>query len=225
MGLITPFQFVERFPVGKTVVFVGNAPTLRGRGLGSWIDSFGVVVRFNEARTVGFELDLGSRTDIVVTNPYVENRKWPLLDRSSAPVVVAMSRLTRRGSADEFSKWVGDAEVLHTYAPDLVGEGLQHRTGPTTGVYGVYLVKRILAPAQIALTGFTFFSSGSAHYWTDVVPPGVTKHDMVEDCRLMCALINADPARSIVTSDVAEAASALGHDLHKRVTVVPLQPS
>lgn len=225
MKLIAPFDLVSRFPAGQSVVFVGNSGSLRAQKLGNWIDSFDIIVRFNEARTQGFEQDLGSRTDILVSNPYVEARKWPALDGLGCKVVLAISSQTRRGDASDFERWAGDADVLHTYSPDLIGPELSHTAGATTGVYGVHLLTRILDPSRRALTGFTFFTGAlgdAPHYWSDETPPGVSKHDMDADCRLMTALINRHAGKTVVTADVANAIRARGQALDARVQVKPL---
>ena len=75
MRLLTPFEIISRLPEGRSVIFVGNAPSLKGEWLGNWIDAHDIVVRFNECPVKGFENDVGSRTDIVVTNPYPERRQ------------------------------------------------------------------------------------------------------------------------------------------------------
>ena len=46
------------------VVIVGSGPTLLGAGLGAKIDAVDIVIRFNRFETVGFEADVGTRTDI-----------------------------------------------------------------------------------------------------------------------------------------------------------------
>jgi len=50
----------------KKVIVVGPSPSLEGKGMGEYIDSFDVVVRINKAFPVeeGQQKDIGSRTDI-----------------------------------------------------------------------------------------------------------------------------------------------------------------
>jgi len=50
----------------KKVIIVGPSPSLEGKGMGEYIDSFDVVVRINKAFPIekGLESDIGSRTDI-----------------------------------------------------------------------------------------------------------------------------------------------------------------
>lgn len=55
---------------GKNVILVGPASTLRGKGLGQFIDSHDVVVRLNHAWPLPseFALDVGTRTDVIYHN-------------------------------------------------------------------------------------------------------------------------------------------------------------
>jgi hypothetical protein len=48
---------------GEEIILVGNGRSLVGRGLGQKIDSFPIVVRFNNFVTEGFEEHVGARTD------------------------------------------------------------------------------------------------------------------------------------------------------------------
>ena len=47
-----------------SVLLVGNGPSIRGRGLGSLIDSFDTVLRFNSFVTKGLEEHTGSKTSL-----------------------------------------------------------------------------------------------------------------------------------------------------------------
>lgn len=54
----------------KSIIVVGASGTLNGLSLGEKIDSFDVVIRVNRALTMGYEEDVGTKTDIWVTcNP------------------------------------------------------------------------------------------------------------------------------------------------------------
>jgi len=50
---------------GKRIAAVGPSPHLKGSGLGSCIDSYDVVCRFNEVRPRGLETGYGSRVDVM----------------------------------------------------------------------------------------------------------------------------------------------------------------
>ncbi|MFW2831507.1 glycosyltransferase family 29 protein [Sphingomonas sp. ID0503] len=285
MEVITPFDFRDMFAEGGSLAIIGNAPSLVGEGLGAWIDSHDVVVRFNEAALAGFEADLGSRTDILVTNPYPEGRDRPPLDgfecrmvlaiapltrrgdaatfvvvrfneaalagfeadlgsrtdilvtnpypegRDRPPLdgfecrmVLAIAPLTRRGDAATFRAWVGDRRVLFTYTPDPGGLASPRIGGLTTGVAAYPLLRRILRPSAITLANFTMFQGETAHsYWTEATPPGVAKHDMRSNAQALVEMINGSGKNGItVTSDLRWMAAQAGVKLSKYVQVKEL---
>jgi Glycosyltransferase family 29 (sialyltransferase) len=223
MRVVTPFDLVEMFPEKQRLIFVGNAPSLTGSHLGSWIDSHDVVVRFNECPLAGFASDVGERTDILVTNPYPENRP-PMLDGRSARLVLVIAPETRRGDKSVFASWVGDHDVLFTYTPDLVGVGgVDHRAGLTTGTYAVQLIWRLLRPARMACTGFTMFlDDTAAHYWRNSAPAGLQKHDVEAEARVFIQVLNSVRSRLEVTEEVAWVSNRIGVPLKPAVQVVKL---
>lgn len=80
----------NRLLEGKRVVIAGPARTLTGKGLGSFIDSFDIVVRLNESvegifRNETARSDHGSRTDIVYCNQTILRRSF-LEDGQSGPL-------------------------------------------------------------------------------------------------------------------------------------------
>ena len=66
LPFINPNLFLYR-----NVAIIGSSGTLLGSGLGSKIDSFDEVIRFNRAPTNGFESDVGSKTTLRVVNNHV----------------------------------------------------------------------------------------------------------------------------------------------------------
>ncbi len=218
MHLITPFDFVKRYPEGRSVAIVGNAPSLEGYHLGPHIDSFDVIVRFNEFVLDGFEENIGSRTDIAVTNPYAETRQNPHFDRD-VDLVLVISSLTRRGEEAVFRKWVGDKDVLFTYAPSLVGvaDG-SHSAALTTSTYALQLLWRILRPNRMLVTGFTMFSQGQrSHYWKEGTSSGLKAHDMDEESRIFCQILNAVRCEIQMTPDIAAIFSSTGIQPQPRI--------
>src|SRR5690606_28398688 len=174
----------------QRVVFVGNAPSLAGEELGEWIDGHDVVIRFNEAPVAGFERQVGSRTDILVTNPYPKNRKPFQLSQDGA--VLLISPQTRRPFSPELDEWVGNHPTLFTYAPDIVQVGgIDHKASLTTGTYGIHLLSRLLQPSHVSITGFTMFlGNTSHHYWSTVPPNGLTAHDVNIEASIFLAICN-----------------------------------
>lgn len=58
---------------GKSVAVVGSGPGELGKGKGREIDSYDVVIRFNDYETKKYEQDYGSKTEIWVRNIDIEN--------------------------------------------------------------------------------------------------------------------------------------------------------
>jgi hypothetical protein len=203
MRLLTPAEIIGRLPENRSVIFVGNAPSLSEERLGHWIDSHDMVVRFNECPVKGFEKDVGSRTEIVVTNPYPEGRQP--LSLSKGGTVLIISPQTRRPPSPELESWVSGHDVLFTYAPDLVQVGnVDHKSALTTGVYGVHLLSRLLAPSHISITGFTLFlDDTSHHYWQPVTPKGLNAHEVATEATIFMRVCNGLRCAVEVTEEIA----------------------
>ena len=206
MNLITPFEFVRRFPEGQRVAVVGNAPSVLERRLGEYIDAHDVVVRFNECALESYAEFVGERTDILVSNPYPEGRKRSLLDGNRAKVVLIITPQTRRGDQSVFEQWVGDHDVLFTYTPDLVRvEDSSHMAGLTTGTYALQLLWRLLRPRRLTCTGFTMFDRAQStpqHYWAVQAPAGMAAHDLATEARIFVSVLNSMKQPVDVTPEV-----------------------
>ena len=223
MNVLTPFDLVSRFPEKGSLVIVGSAPSLRASNQGEWIDSFDVVVRFNGCAIRGFEKDVGSRTDILVTNPYSETFHRPPADGLECGMILVIARQTRRGDKEAFTEWAGNSDVLFTYSPDIYGKDIAPRSGGvTTGVYALSLLKRILLPSTLGVTGFTLFQDQTAHYWSDDIPSGVARHDLLLDAELLVTLLNAHGKGVVVTSEIDWLSKRIDRPLARRVEVRPL---
>ena len=59
------------------IVLVGNGPSLLKREIGSEIDSFDKVVRFNNFETEGFEKHVGKKCDILARRACDDVKLWP----------------------------------------------------------------------------------------------------------------------------------------------------
>jgi hypothetical protein len=221
--LLTPFDLASRFATSRSLVIVGNAPSLRGSGQGAWIDGFDVVVRFNGCALRGFEQDVGSRTDILVTNPYPDTFDRSPADGLQCGMILVITPQTRRGDKQRFVEWAGDRDVLFTYTPDIYGLDAPARTGGlTTGVYAISLLRRVLAPSCMAVTGFTLFQDDTGHYWSAKIPSGVASHDLTGDAELLIALLNAHRSKVVVTSEIEWLSRRVNRPLQDRIEVRPL---
>lgn len=224
MDIMTPFDFRDMFAEHRSLVLVGNAPSLAGERLGTWIDGHDVVVRFNEAALAGHETDVGCRTDILVTNPYPEGRPRPPLDGRGCGAVLVVNPLTRRGDKAAFAAWLGEARVLFTYAPDPWPLRAHPAGSLTTGVAVLPLLRQVLRPAGLSLTGFTMFlEDTAASYWSEATPLGVAAHDMPGNAAALMEIINGSIRhRLTVTAEIAWLARRIGQPLDQGVRVKPL---
>ena len=212
-------------PAKQSVAFVGNSSSLDNSEAGAWIDAHDIVIRFNECALRGFENDVGARTDILVSNPYVEARARPPLDGVGAPkVVLVINPQTRRGDKEEFSSWIGNHPVLFSYSPDI-----RSATRPrsdvalTTGSYALSLLCKLLKPRQLSIIGFTLFLDGaSGHYWSQTTPPGRSKHKPLREAEIFIDLINSMPADIAVAEDIEWVSQVVGVPLRRDIQVRPL---
>lgn len=222
MHQLTAPEFLQKFIERQRIIFVGNAPSLDGEALGEWIDAHDVVVRFNEAPIVGFETQVGRRTDILVTNPYPNNRRPFQLSTNGA--VLLISPQTRRPFSPELDSWVGSHPVLFTYTPDIVQVGgIDHKASLTTGTYGIHLLSRLLQPIHVSITGFTMFlEDTSHHYWCAEEPKGVSAHDVSVEAAIFLSICNSIRCTLEVTSDIQWVARRMGCELRADVRLKSL---
>lgn len=227
MRLCTPFEFLDLFPPGGSVAFVGNAPAVLTREAGAFIDGHDVVVRFNECALNGFDRQLGRKTDILVTNPYVENRVRPPADDLPVKIVLVLAPQTRRGNLQVFENWVGGHRVMFTYSPDLVGvPDSAHRAGLTTGTYAVQLLPKILLPKAVTLTGFTMFAEpDQSHYWKPGDCASRPHHDFETEAAIFCRLVNSLKAPVGVSEDVLSVYRRSGVPVARHVRPLSLSVS
>jgi hypothetical protein len=165
----------------KRVIVVGNGPSALEHELGSVVDDFDVVVRFNDYKTAGFEKWIGSRTTIwVASDNMLPGKDMSQIDEA---LFVPLPRLCRDNHRNvqrfrkayrdklvevspEEQKKIYDWYDLDLYAADK---------WPTTGAIAVrYLIERY---GSVAVYGFDFFADGAKgdiHYWGDS-PKGIQK--------------------------------------------------
>jgi len=223
MELLTPFDLVDMFPDKQRVAVIGNAPTLRGSGMGAHIDDHDVIVRFNDCRVRGFERDVGGRTDILVCNPYAETRpERRVADEPLPRAVVVLTPQTRRGERGAFEAWAGASRVLFSYTPDIrVNTVERENVSLTTGTYGLSLVHNILRPKDILISGFTMFlGEDNNHYWSDEQPSGLKSHAPEREARVFTDVLNSFRCHLKVTKDVAGIAVQCGRPLKEGVRVM-----
>jgi|EP00900_Chrysochromulina_parva_P014189 hypothetical protein len=187
-----------------SVVLVGNGPSIRERGLGSIIDGFDTVVRFNSFVTKGLEEHTGSKTTLwchmmqwyhVSTVEVAQKAAWLPTCYAWNHVVLAplifvpeylMPMLPPRGAI--------------TWSPATYWRahrtlGLRLHQVPTTGF--VMLMRLLESVHQVFIVGFDGFSSGKElHYYKEknlqvrVNAAGALLHDWVKEQTAIRRLID-----------------------------------
>lgn len=153
----------------RTIV-VGNGPSITGRGLGEYIDSFENVVRINNFKTEGFEKDVGTKTDVWATTLYVD------IDRSRLKTVEVTDFFLPSNTAPLTKGWAAALKMLKTVGKergigvlmpsfenikelrrDLAG----NRSSSGTSILSHY----IETEGSVAAVGFDFFASSEGHHY------------------------------------------------------------
>jgi hypothetical protein len=161
----------------------------------------------------GYEEDVGSRTDILVCNPYAETRPSRTVEEEPAPkVVFILNPQTRRANKAEFLRWAGKSKVLFSYTPDLkINTVKRDNIALTTGTYGLSLMNNLLKPRSIFLSGFTMFAQGTGHhYWTVKMASGLSVHSPETEARVFSDLLNSIKCRIDATPDIFKIAQESG---------------
>ena len=156
------------------VIIVGNGPSALTQKLGSVIDDFDVVVRFNNYKTAGFEKWIGSKTTIWAASDNMLPGKD--MDGIDEALFVPMPRLVREDhrNVQRFRKAYQkklveitpdeQKKVYDWYDLDMYDSD----SWPTTGAIVVrYLIERY---GRVVVYGFDFFvngAKGDIHYWGD----------------------------------------------------------
>jgi len=163
------------------ITIVGNAPSLNGSGLGSFIDSSNVVIRFSDFSTAeAHRTDVGSRTDIWCG--YMRpHPKMPTFSRVLFPWVGPINMQAKLDAIErECEKYSIPCEVISKHTVDfayaMLGLERDRNPKPTCGFVGVcYALQHYNYPENhIYICGFDGYTGGY-HYHSPgrAVPPNV----------------------------------------------------
>ena len=94
--------------VGKSIVVVGNGMSTIGSGLGSQIDAFDEVARFNHFAIKGYEQDVGTKTTIMVMAQIKVNINNSSNTRLCPTLVCQHAAHTTRRKLDSASPRLGE---------------------------------------------------------------------------------------------------------------------
>ena len=157
-------------------ILVGNASNVLGKKLGSYIDSFENVVRFNRFRIKNFEKDLGKKCTHWVLNYklttdsrnyLVKNLEKVTSNTTDLKQALILTTAKDDGKLDNIKKQV-DIEVIYKQYP------VPFNYKPTTGFLAIkYFLEQF---PKLTLAGFDFGKSN--HYWGNYGPSDVPgKHE------------------------------------------------
>lgn len=178
----------------SSVVLVGNGPSVLAGEMGSLIDSFEDVVRFNNCKTQGFEKHVGSRTTTWST---VGNMQPPERDGEGPHRALCI---------------VGDGAELHR-RPEKVVRIAAHHYGivrkliqarsrrpqvsgliPSSGCLIAWWYLEVLQVPKISIYGFDHFAkatSGQHHYFDPVVTVEPVEHDGEAEAQIIQEFVDA----------------------------------
>lgn len=154
---------------GESVIVVGNGPSLKGSGLGSVIDSYDHVWRFNNCAINGYEEDVGTKTTMWFT--FRKNIRGEL------PCDTTMCRMAKarpiEGVEQTYMFPVDKRRQLKTFIQYLIRmhKGFDVRVGkmiPTSGLMAVWYLLDSCKAKKVAVAGFDHFSKQwfrNHHYW------------------------------------------------------------
>lgn len=163
----------KTFLNGKNVILVGPASTLRGKGMGPFIDSHDVVVRLNHSWPLRDTLiaDIGARTDVLYHNLNPKKQRFRRADarrmRDDGVKWVISTHPARRSRYRQrqrrFRK-ISKGLVKLRAVPLAVKKILRPRVGSANG--GIIAVVDLLRfPIKsLYVTGFSFYQTGYLNY-------------------------------------------------------------
>lgn len=185
---------------------VGNGASVLNWRAGSRIDAADLVIRFNEARTSGYETAVGNRTDLLFANIANSLAKSPPPASTLRPkaIVCLLTPRDRNTPPDHFLEWAAGCPVLFSWVPDVLPGPKAHRIRPlTTGLYALYLVKEWFRPERLFVTGFSAFANGdTGHYWKGEEPPALFFHDLDREAQYLAHILHAYHGQLELTPEV-----------------------
>tara|TARA_R110000851_G_scaffold324222_1_gene491403 strand:- start:256 stop:801 length:546 start_codon:yes stop_codon:yes gene_type:complete len=147
----------------KEIILVGNSSNILNMGLGSYIDSFENVIRFNRFKIKDFEKDLGKKCTHWILNYKLttDNRKYLTQNLNKIKSlttdlnqILILTTSKDNGEINKISKKL-NIELIYKQYPQFFNYK------PTTGFLTIKYFLDIFP--QLTLIGFDFGKSN--HYW------------------------------------------------------------
>jgi hypothetical protein len=182
---------------GASLALVGNGGYLADLRQGKLIDGHDLVIRMNNFRLKGFEVQLGRRCDVLLTNFY-SDIAYSNPEFGQASLLVSSSpnnyrKLRRRGIRHRHAEYIaagmsklGRREVFVPSLDWFLDRIADLGRYPTTGTCGILLILEHLLEVcgPVFVTGFSFFR-GRSHYFSDAVVDSSLNHDVEREAQLV----------------------------------------
>ncbi|WP_241623241.1 glycosyltransferase family 29 protein, partial [Rosenbergiella australiborealis] len=191
-----------------SVAIVGNGPSEIGKGIGYIIDSYDVVVRFNNYQIDNFSKDYGSKTNVWIRGSGGDDIM--LRDDFSKYDLIILE-----ADYEHFPIHFNDLDLIEKYI-ELLSTNccnfdynthieLRRVSGldfPTTGLVAIWSILNIVGKENIGLFGFSFLeekpSSINNHYFHDrsfeESQKRTSVHDMEKESEFLNTIFNKKPA-------------------------------
>lgn len=216
MAGIDIYDFRDLFASIRSMAIVGNSQSILNWDNGELIDSYDMVVRFNQARTQGLEQKVGSRTDVLVANEANSVRKSPPPgDVLNAHCVVCFTRPNQDVDIEAWREWAGDLPTLITLAPDIVGVDAGARSRVLTqGTYALYTFLRLFRIEHLFVTGFTMYGAvpgGASNIYAPDRKQVGTWHDLDQEAKIFSSILAAFAGELKASEEVLALLQRFGH--------------
>jgi len=197
-------KFAE-YVAGKRIAIVGPASTLKGQGMGAFIDGHDIVVRLNHSWPLpeGSKEDIGERVDVIYHN--MNFRK----QRMTRKEVVAMARdgvkwmvSTHPASEARFRhrlrkfRKINRGLLAFRALPGSLKARMQRRVRhPNAGIMAIEDLLRFPV-RHVYVTGFSFYTTGYLdypNYKPSYAKKAVRHHDQNQNKSYLLRLLRQDP--------------------------------
>tara|TARA_B100001094_G_scaffold313398_1_gene351149 strand:- start:1099 stop:1788 length:690 start_codon:yes stop_codon:yes gene_type:complete len=187
----------------QKMIIIGNGPSVMKKHLGSVIDKFDIVVRFNSFETNGFEKYVGSKTDFWFINAKNIRTK-------SEPIIEKLKYIKCKQIFIEQNPYDTKSKLL-SYFPEIQKHNIQFmnmddfhfihnkffkkgKLNPhaSLGVRAIYtLSKRYYKTHDIYIYGFDNFNTQNIHYMNDnIKQPEGYLHNSINEQKIINFLEN-----------------------------------
>jgi hypothetical protein len=171
----------------KSIAIIGNGGSLCDSNSGEEIDSYDIVIRFNNFNTSGsYQKDVGSKTSYWCNTfcADIKPREDELSILCPLPVNAPNWRKIYSSTSVEMIRRYIDKT---SFIPEKIFQGLwdqmpinksRHRKDPSTGLCMIYWLRALKYNITINdIFGFDFFSKDTSHHYFDRAPSPSVDHD------------------------------------------------